>query len=133
MPYSYDVYIKKYPIYISKSKFVTAIWKHQNYNHDQWFSWWLGNALTYKNNKDKRVVFLNHFDNQINDELFEMLYKYAKDNNQYHLVNFFISSCFNFHEKLLYRSLRLRKKRFFKFLARIYKTLAKIIFGNEKN
>lgn len=133
MPYLFDVYKKEHLLYISRSKFVTAIWKHQNYNHDQWFSWWLGNALTYKSDKDKRAVFLNHFDNQVNDNLLEMLNKYAKENNQYHVVNFFVSSCLNFQEKLRYRSLWLRKKSHYKYLARICRRILEMILRNEKN
>lgn len=127
MPYLFDIYKGNEVIFVSKEKFVNAIWKHQNYSHDEWMTWWFCNALTYTQNKDKRLVFLNHFNNELSDEVIKGLKRISKDKNFTNQVKYFVYHSLILKERVLYRTYKIRKVKLVNFSFRGISKLIKFI------
>ena len=127
MPFIHKLYIENEKIYISEFKHVNAL-PNQSYSTDKWLKWWIGNALTLNNKKNQRIVFLNHFDNSIDEKLINLLKRIYDDPNESSKIDLLLKNCFTLKEKVLFHTVGFRSNKFIKFLI----SVKNFLLGLEK-
>lgn len=79
MPFIHNLFLRNEDIYVTKIKHITALVGNQSYDEIQWLRWWIGNSMTIENNELARKVFLNHFNDEMDRNVIDLLSIAAKN------------------------------------------------------
>jgi hypothetical protein len=103
MPFMQYLFSSDIPVYISKSRIVTAGSGNRFYKSTTWFMWWMNTADHFKCKKDRKLFFMNHFPDGLGRKENILIARAAMTGNRNYLeIKSFLIRTLPFHVIMLH-------------------------------